>query len=283
MVAASEIFENVIAPTMGVIMSNLMYGAPIQDLRKALRRGDLGELNPLPWSIMTGNCLGWVVYSYQVHDGYLLASNLPGFVFSLWLNMGAAKLQFVNNQNNKADFTHQEKCMMSLILIWAIIFICIGFVWPDSPSYIVGILVNINLIFFFGAPLQLIGTVIRQNSSACIHIPSMLMNIINTSFWLVYGAAQANFVIVVPNFIGLLLGLAQGALCVLYPRAAATVARRKTFAACDDDDEWTQSTQPDDDSLTQASERSLLNIIQSSRTATTTAYSATKTKGLQVV
>ena len=68
--------------------------APIRDLRTALHRGSLGSLNPFPWSFMTGNCLGWVAYAYYTADPFVLAANLPSLVMSLWLNLGAAKLQY---------------------------------------------------------------------------------------------------------------------------------------------------------------------------------------------
>lgn len=42
---------------MGVLMSALMYAAPVHDLRDALVNGKLGTLNPVPWAVMTGNCL----------------------------------------------------------------------------------------------------------------------------------------------------------------------------------------------------------------------------------
>jgi hypothetical protein len=33
--------------------------APVKDVRKAVGNGTLGVLNPTPWAVMTGNCVGW--------------------------------------------------------------------------------------------------------------------------------------------------------------------------------------------------------------------------------
>jgi hypothetical protein len=41
--------------------------APVDDLRQALLDGHLGSLNPLPWAVMTGNCLVSTVL-YVVFD-----------------------------------------------------------------------------------------------------------------------------------------------------------------------------------------------------------------------
>ena len=40
--------------------------APIKDVQSAVKEGTLGPLNPTPWAVMTGNCIGWIVYSYLI-------------------------------------------------------------------------------------------------------------------------------------------------------------------------------------------------------------------------
>jgi len=67
----------------------------VRDLRQALVDGSLGVLNPFPWAICFGNCLGWVVYGYYTRDPFVVAANLPGVVLCIWLNSGAAKLQYL--------------------------------------------------------------------------------------------------------------------------------------------------------------------------------------------
>jgi Sugar efflux transporter for intercellular exchange len=46
----------------------------------------------------------------------------------------------------------------------------------------------------------------------------MMIGIANTTFWLLYGIALWDFVVMVPNGIGLLLGIAQSIVCMWYPR-----------------------------------------------------------------
>ena len=53
----TNVFFAYICPSLGVLMSTLMYAAPVNDLKVALLEGTLGTLNPIPWAIMTGNCL----------------------------------------------------------------------------------------------------------------------------------------------------------------------------------------------------------------------------------
>ena len=40
--------------------------APVKAVQDAVKRGHLGDLNPTPWAFMTGNCLGWVAYSFLI-------------------------------------------------------------------------------------------------------------------------------------------------------------------------------------------------------------------------
>ena len=53
----SDVFFAYVCPSLGVVMSTLMYAAPVNDLNEALVLGKLGNLNPIPWAVMTGNCL----------------------------------------------------------------------------------------------------------------------------------------------------------------------------------------------------------------------------------
>ena len=87
-----------------------------------------------------------------------------------------------------------------------------------DPAEVVGVFVNINLVFFYASPLQSIFRVIRTHSSDSIHVDSVIMNILNTSFWTIYGIAQNDAIIIIPNALGLLLGMTQGGVCMVYPR-----------------------------------------------------------------
>lgn len=255
------------------------FTAPVRDLRLALLEGSLGVLNPFPWAICAGNCLGWVVYGYYTRgkwreprcmvrafcqvscvvvshnftlwksvDPFVLAANLPGLILCIWLNSGAAKLQYLAISEAKKRREHwdasspleespeasgtlddpttsedalvmvpQEKALLRVLVVWAVVIVYVGWFSSSNPATAVGIVVNMNLVFFYGAPLQTIKTVIATKDSASIHLATMLCNWANTSFWIGYGVARRDFVIVIPNVLGLCLGLAQGVLKALFP------------------------------------------------------------------
>ncbi|GKY92749.1 hypothetical protein MPSEU_000244900 [Mayamaea pseudoterrestris] len=278
---ATDIALKYICPSLGCIMAAMVFAAPIQDLRRALANHSLGTLNPFPWVMMTGNCLGWVVYGYYTHDVFVVVANVPGLVLSIWLNSGASKLQYyersvANCHRHQVGLTErarrtqnaeqwdaaavvepdgivetrsydstesvvsvsshasamdpeslimvpQEVALMRMLVAWAVVFMWVGWVNPANAANTIGIIVNINLVFFYGAPLQSIKTVLATGSSETLHVPTLYTMLLNSFFWTVYGLAQRNPIIILPNAIGFSLSTFQGFLIMLYPRKYRTV------------------------------------------------------------
>lgn len=240
----STIILAYICPSVGAVLAGIMFAAPVQDLRDALKKGSLGVLNPLTWAMMTGNCLGWVAYAYYTRDPFVLAANLPGLLISFWLNFGAIKLQYHDLMNaskqqgaqeETESFTMvpQETILLRILVIWSFVLMWVGWWHPTLNSpHIVGLVVNVNLVFFYGAPLHTIREVLQKKCSDSIHVPTMVLNWSNTSFWLAYGVARKDPIILIPNALGLLLGLMQGLLVLLFPRS-----RREALVQEEGDDE----------------------------------------------
>lgn len=177
----------------------------------------------------------------------MLAGNLPGFCFSLWLNIGAAKLQYHQleqlqtyrlqplygeDENNKTMLAQsivlvpQEQCLFAVITFWIIVLLYVCWILPSSVDAdtitahivtILGVINNACLLLYYGAPLQALAKVVRERSSASIHRPTMLLSWANTSFWILFGVVRQDWYIIFPNVTGLCLGLAQGVLCVRFP------------------------------------------------------------------
>jgi solute carrier family 50 protein (sugar transporter) len=234
-------------------------------------RGYLGDLNPMPWAFMAGNCLGWLAYAFMRRDYFLYAANAPAMILSIWLNLCAAKLQYsdyrsstmrhsfvnlmgqssrrrdsiyasVNESSTKTanDFGRQvlsnimfqttkkspapqEKLVVGIFTVWMAVLSITFFprnFSQNTRELIVGIVVNCNLLFFYGAPLSVIFKVIRTRNSASIHRWTMITNTMNGCFWSAYGVAIMDPYVLVPNAIGAALGFAQVALVCMFPRKA---------------------------------------------------------------
>jgi len=301
MLDAKTIVLEYVCPALGVVTANQMFYAPYQDVQKAIRRGSLGDLNPLPWAFMLGNCCGWCFYALLIDNKFIFFANTQGILLSLWFNLAASKLlfqqQFVDHNNAIATErllavptttaaaengrvqhlpttmevaetdgimkattapalllspptstttpASQEQLIpttttysssiivpyysppqhdywvMGMSLFWLILITIIGFghsFSPDTKEWIIGVVVNLNLVFFYGAPLSTIWTVLKTQNSASIHIGTMLTNTANGVFWTAYGIAVVDWFVIVPNGLGALLGVIQMVLCVIFPR-----------------------------------------------------------------
>lgn len=106
-----------VCPSLGLIVANMMFLAPLNDLRTAVSKGNgLGDLNPTPWAFMLGNCLGWTAYGVLLSNWFIFWANYPGFMIACWLNLGAVKLLYSSHHQAVArkslvDFLSSSKAV----------------------------------------------------------------------------------------------------------------------------------------------------------------------------
>jgi solute carrier family 50 protein (sugar transporter) len=113
-----------------------------------------------------------------------------------------------------------EKAVMFMVTLWVATISLVTFAGSFSDSVkenIVGATVISNLLFFYGAPLSTIATVLKTRNSRTIHVPTMITNTANGTFWCAYGIAVQDYLIGGPNGVGAFLGGIQIVLCVLFP------------------------------------------------------------------
>eukprot|EP00980_Cylindrotheca_fusiformis_P017533 scaffold5498_cov86-Cylindrotheca_fusiformis.AAC.7 len=325
MVSASEVLLQYVCPAVGVVLANCMFFAPYGDVKKAIAKGQLGNLNPTPWAFMLGNCFGWIFYAILKEDMWVFAGNVPGFLLSVWLNLGAVKLlqqehystelrttmanypilhgQQVNSsqrgsipttivQSQTADKsdpsagtkppfptvekdgttasvrsddfmmkpkkedwltilwdvtsqqmtpapTRHENLILALLVVWTIVGSVIALVKDESimsnetAQLMVGVLTNVILVFFYGAPLSTIRTILQDRNTASLHVPTMMLNTMSSTFWMVYGIAVMDYFLILPNGLGACLGGIQIILCFIFPRG--TIATATSVANVHDD------------------------------------------------
>ena len=146
----------------------------------------------------------------------------------------------VTSQTTPAETPH-ERLIMVVIVVWTVVLSVIGFhnhyYYPsasapytngdddddnatenDFAQTVVGYVVNLNLVFFYGAPLSKIRIVLKKRQSDFLHLPTMLTNTSNSFFWTSYALApQINDpFIYVPNGLGVVLGVTQLVLWIAF-------------------------------------------------------------------
>ncbi|KAL7548965.1 hypothetical protein ACHAWF_012236 [Thalassiosira exigua] len=229
---------------------------------------------------MTGNCIGWITYSYLLQNHFIFWANAPGLLMSIWLNMAAVKLQYCDrmshdmhksvvkfiqdnrdsllssqtvkldesNDNEKETPQHiqslehltklayeitiqrteapapHERVVVGVITVWLVLTTLISFLPLDimQRELVIGIAVNMNMSFFYGAPLSTIFTVIKSRDSSSIHGWTMAMNSACALFFMLFGFGLWDYVLIVPNAIGVFLGAVQLLLCVFFPRSSSS-------------------------------------------------------------
>lgn len=125
-------------------------------------------------------------------------------------------------QRTPAPASH-EMMVLGISAFWLLL-ISIAALTPrsimssQSCTLMIGVAVNMNLVFFYGAPLSKIATVLETKSSNFIHVPTMFTSLVNGTLWFLYGVEVKEYFVAIPNGFGALLGVVQILLCVWFPR-----------------------------------------------------------------
>mmetsp|Transcript_2505 Transcript_2505/g.3831 ORF Transcript_2505/g.3831 Transcript_2505/m.3831 type:complete len:292 (-) Transcript_2505:708-1583(-) len=125
---------------------------------------------------------------------------------------------YVNISYVYSLLTSQERWFLGVIIAWIITLSCVCFTPMPAirRAEIIGLASNINLIVFYGAPLSTILEVLRTRNSSSIHRRTLVMSLLNAFFWTAYGFAIVDIMVIFPNATGLLLGIFQVCLCVVF-------------------------------------------------------------------
>ncbi len=130
----------------------------------------------------------------------------------------------VNNNNNaKKDSTVRasphEKKVVAVVSIWLTIISLVSFIkmTQSQREFVVGLAVNLNLLFFYGAPLTTIFVVLKTRDSSSIHWWTMLLNTACAFFFTGFGIGTNDYFIIVINGLGVVLGVIQGILRIVIP------------------------------------------------------------------
>ena len=127
----------------------------------------------------------------------------------------------VTSQAAPAPARH-EFVLMLVCTIWVVFGTILVFVDAldlDAKVLMIGFATNCFLVFFYGAPLSTIFQVLNERHTASIHIPTMVMNTMCSSFWCAYGFAIGDWFVAVPNGLGAGFGGIQIFLCITFPRS----------------------------------------------------------------
>jgi len=133
-----------------------------------------------------------------------------------------------NHALNGSTSSQHEKLVFGMIAVWLLLFTVIAFadVSQHSQELVIGNAVNINLAFFLAAPLSTIFHVLRVRDSSSIHLRTMVLNTVNSTFWFLYGISLFDPFIFVSNGAGVVFGVAQVVLYAFFPHGQQGTTHR---------------------------------------------------------
>lgn len=131
-----------------------------------------------------------------------------------------------------------EKIVVGVIVVWFAFISCIIFVPIDTATreFIVGIAVNVNMSFFYGAPLSIIWRVVKTKDSSWIHRKTMIMNTLCALFFFAFGFGRMDYFLIVPNGIGILLGGVQLFLRLVVPSSSQPIKSETNRIECEENE-----------------------------------------------
>ncbi len=222
---ATDILINIVCPTAGVFISNMMFLSPWKLVMTARKNRHLGNVNPIPFAIMFITNLGYVIYGAMLSNYYLFFSSVFGVLLSLFYCITC--LTIMAKEAFEDEFTDRYITLEILVLgglgFWAILGIVqtsLFHSYPDQhaeATKLIGYLCCFFNICYYAAPLSTMKEVITKKDSSSLFLPNILVNCMNATLWLCYGAFGVhNPVVWGPSFIGLTLSLIQVSLVCIY-------------------------------------------------------------------
>lgn len=186
-----------------------------------------GPLSPIPFALITNNCIGWTTYSILSHNYFIFSSNCFIMILSFVMCLTAIHiLERSDRKQNPRDAIVRlrvEGILVCSASFWLCVIFVIGLILYE-PQYtafnlnLVGSLANVGTLVFYAAPLINISEIFREEDSSSLYAPAIIINLISSILWFFYGFLGVKQMILwISSAVGLAISLFQLYLCWLYP------------------------------------------------------------------
>jgi len=204
-----------VCPALGFVLSNALYAAPLPETLRRVKLGTLGDLNPLPTSLMVIGTTSWLGYALSSGNPWIAATNVPGAIVAIATFVSVLPLLRPGPQLRQVQGTVVAGASATISLWTYLIFAGLS---AAVRSRVLGFYATAICIILFASPLSTIAKVIQSRNAASILAPLTAAQCLNCVMWTTYGvfAAKDPFVWG-PNGTGLLLGIIQLGLKVSFP------------------------------------------------------------------
>jgi len=113
------------APTLGLVICNVMWLSPLQAVQAARNARRIGELTSLPFSAVATvlNCIGWVIYGCMRRDYFIFFANFPGLCWGLYYCLSCLQLLSNKRAGSQQSFSYHmvEKGLIGSVFFWSVL------------------------------------------------------------------------------------------------------------------------------------------------------------------
>lgn len=206
---------NVWCPVIGVATSNALYFSPLAATLERTKAGSMGSLNPLPAAVTVLSTIAWLQYGLSVANPFVVASNVPGLTAAI-----AGFVLMLPLMKDKADLPLTQATFIGGVAatlgLWT--WLVFSHATAVVRSSILGYWASAFFIVLCASPLSTIKKVVQTKNAASIFALTTAAQCANCGLWSAYGYFGVKDVFVwAPNVTGLVLGLCQLALKLIFP------------------------------------------------------------------
>lgn len=198
---------------LGNILSFLVILAPVPTFYRVYKRKSTESFQSVPYAMALLSAMLWLYYALLTKDLLLLTINTVGCV----VETAYLAIYLAYAPKQAKAFTAKLVCIMNVALYGAMVCVLQLLVRDgESRVTIAGGIGSAFALAVFVAPLAIIRQVIRTKSVEFLPFWLSFFLTISAVVWFFYGLLMKDFFVATPNVLGLLFGLAQMALHLVY-------------------------------------------------------------------
>eukprot|EP01018_Ginkgo_biloba_P028104 Gb_02874 [translate_table: standard] len=202
---------------LGNISSLLRYAVPIITFRRVIKNKSTEEFSAVPYVVTLLNCLLYTWYGLPLishGSDNILVVTVNGIGVVLCCFFLCIYLIFAPPMAKRSV---ARMCVAVLVFFGTLVAVSL-FVFHDKRrrKMVVGTVAVVVSVAMYGSPLSVIRLVIRTKSVEFMPFFLSFFTFVSSGMWLLYGVLGQDIFIVVPNLLGLPLGVAQLVMYFVY-------------------------------------------------------------------
>lgn len=197
------------------MITNLLNLGPMYAVIEARRKGRLGSLDPVLFSMTLSQSVVWVVYGIFATNIYYVLGSIFGVYLSIFYLLTSMQLGPSKSQYQKIEI---------FVLFWIgliIIFSVIG-LWLHNVAYqAAGLMSLLTSCSLYGVPFLNIRNILLTRDASSINRGFLSMQFLSGVMWTSYSYFNFDIYVLIPSLVSLLFGIIQLVLVIIFPRKKA--------------------------------------------------------------